>query len=57
MYPMYKLTTFITGLDEIKALAREIVRPLMKSLLLGEGSNVTYLVCTKVDERDFPWQD
>jgi len=25
--------------------------------LLGEGVNVAYLVCTKVEERDFPWNE
>ena len=46
---------FERRLEEMKAMAREIVRPLMKSSLLGEGSNVGYLVCTRVEERHFPW--
>ncbi|KAL6715336.1 hypothetical protein ACLMJK_007602 [Lecanora helva] len=46
-------------MDEIKGMAREIARPLMKSYLeldIGrDGGGLGYLTCTKVDEADFPW--
>jgi hypothetical protein len=57
IYSRESLKKFEKRLDEVKGMAREIVRPLMKSSLLGEGSNCAYLVCTKIDERDFPWNE
>ncbi|KAI9885064.1 MAG: hypothetical protein M1823_003119 [Watsoniomyces obsoletus] len=52
---------FEARMDEIKDLAREIVRPLMRNCLgldLGkDGGSLGYLTCTKVEERDFPWED
>ena len=56
------LKKFERRMDDIKALAREVVRPLMKSYLeldIGregrEGGGLGYLTCTKVDEEDYPW--
>ena len=55
-YSRESLKKFERRLEELKGLAREVVRPLMRSELLGEGSGVAYLVCTVVDEgRDLPW--
>ena len=46
-------------MDEIKAMAREIVRPLMKNYLeldIGrDGGGLGYLTCTKIEEADYPW--
>lgn len=47
---------FEKKLDEIKQMAREVVRPLMRCSLLGGEGGVGYLVCTRVGERDFPWE-
>lgn len=55
IYSRENLKRFERRLEELRALARDAVRPLMRCSLLGEGNNVAYLVCTKVDERDFPW--
>lgn len=57
IYSRESLKKFEKRLEEIRAAAREIVRPLMGCSLFGEGSNVSYLVCTRIDERDFPWGD
>ncbi|RFU34647.1 hypothetical protein B7463_g1744, partial [Scytalidium lignicola] len=55
LYSRESLKKFERRLDDLKVMAREIVRPLMRSGLLGEGVNVGYLTCTRVDDRDFPW--
>ncbi|KAL3428217.1 hypothetical protein PVAG01_01726 [Phlyctema vagabunda] len=57
VYSRESLKKFERRLEELRAAAREIVRPLMRCSLLGEGGNVPYLVCTKIDERDFPWRE
>ena len=56
IYSRESLKKFERRLEVVKSMAREIVRPLMRSSLLGEGGNSSYLVCTRVeDPRDFPW--
>ena len=56
LYSRETLKKFERRLEEMKSKARETVRPLMRSSLLGEGHNVSYLVCSRVDDpRDFPW--
>ena len=57
LYSRDNLKKFEKRLDEMKSMARDVVRPLMRSGLLGEGTHVSYLVCTRVEERDFPWQE
>lgn len=58
IYSRESLKKFERRLEELKNMARDIVRPLMRSSLLGEGYNTSYLVCSKVDDpRDFPWLD
>jgi hypothetical protein len=57
IYSRESLKKFEKRLEEVKTMAREIVRPLMRSSLSGEGSNSSYLVCTRVEERDFPWRE
>ena len=55
------LKKFEKRMDEIKAQAKEIVRPLMKNYLEmdvgkdGGGGGLSYLTCTKVEEGDYPW--
>ena len=57
-YSRENLKKFERRLDEVKAAARDIVRPLMRSSLLGvdAAANASCLTCTVVDDpRDFPW--
>ena len=53
------LKKFERRMDDIKTMAKEIVRPLMKNCLeldLGrDGGGLGYLTCTRVEEADFPW--
>lgn len=53
------LKKFEKTMDQIKALAREAVRPLMKTYLeldVGrDGGGLGYLTCTKVEEDNFPF--
>ncbi|KAK0386842.1 hypothetical protein NLU13_5155 [Sarocladium strictum] len=62
MYSRDNLRRFEKRMDEIKAMARDVVRPLMGSGLeldmngTSRGSEaVGYLTCTTVDDRDLPW--
>ena len=56
IYSRESLKKFERRLDELKNMAREIVAPLIRSELSGEGTNTSYLVCTVVDDpRDLPW--
>lgn len=55
IYSRESLKKFERRLDDVKAMARELVRPLMRCCLLGDGGAVGYLLCTRVEERDFPW--
>lgn len=62
LYSRDNLRRFEKRVDELKALAREVVRPLMGSGLeldLQGGSRaaegIGYLTCTKVVDRDIPW--
>ena len=57
-----ELRKFERTLDEVKGMAREVVRPLMRSYLeleLGRegpvGAGLAYLTCTRLEEGDFPW--
>lgn len=52
-------------MDEVKLMAKEIVRPLMRSWLeldlgregnSGGGGGLGYLTCTRVEDGDFPWE-
>ena len=53
------LKKFERKMDEIKGLAKEIVRPLMRNYLeldVGkDGGSLGYLTCTRVDDEDYPW--
>lgn len=62
MYSRDNLRRFEKRIDELKALAREVVRPIMGSSLeldltggRGPIGGIGYLTCTKVVERDLPW--
>ncbi|KAM5348595.1 hypothetical protein ACJ41O_008419 [Fusarium nematophilum] len=62
LYSRDNLRRFEKRLDEIKSMARELVRPLMGSNLeLDMGGttrtpdSITYLTCTTVANRDLPW--
>lgn len=62
MYSRDNLRRFEKRIDELKALAREVVRPIMGSSLeldltggRGPVGGIGYLTCTKVAERDLPW--
>ncbi|KAM0425279.1 hypothetical protein ACHAPT_009597 [Fusarium lateritium] len=62
LYSRENLRRFEKRLDELKTMAREVVRPLMGSNLeldMGGTSrtpdSITYLTCTNVGTRDLPW--
>lgn len=63
MYSRDNLRRFEKRIDELKAMAREVVRPLMGSGLeldLGgaggrQADGIGYLTCTRVGDRDLPW--
>jgi len=60
LYSRDNLRRFEKRIEELKAMARDIVRPLMGSgLELEFGGRVAeglgYLTCTTVRERDLPW--
>jgi hypothetical protein len=55
-YTRENLKKFERRLDELKAQAREVVRPLMRcELQLEDGEGVGYLTCARVEEGDFVW--
>jgi hypothetical protein len=52
------LRRFERKMEELKNLARDTVRPLMRNGLeldLGGGVGLGYLTCTRVLEEDYPW--
>lgn len=67
LYSRENLKRFERKMDEIKRLAREIVKPLMRNFLeldlsgasgggVGDGlGGLPYLTCTKVEDEDLPW--
>lgn len=63
LYSRENLRRFEKRVDELKALAREVVRPIMGSSLEldlsgvrgGPVGGIGYLTCTKIGERDLPW--
>ncbi len=46
-------------MEEIKAMAKDMVRPLLKNYLeldMGrDGGGLGYLTCTRVEDSDYPW--
>lgn len=59
-YSRDSLKKFEKRMDELKDMARETVKPLMRNYLeldMGrDGGGLGYLTCTKVEEADFPWE-
>ncbi|KAL4810034.1 hypothetical protein BDV18DRAFT_130156 [Aspergillus unguis] len=62
LYTRDVLKRFERKMDEIKRLAREIVKPLMRNFLEldlkgGEyNGDIPYLTCIKVEDEDIPWE-
>ncbi|KAL4878697.1 hypothetical protein BJY04DRAFT_195431 [Aspergillus karnatakaensis] len=62
LYTREVLKRFERKMDEIKRLAREIVKPLMRNFLEldlkgGDLSDtIPYLTCVKVEDDDIPWE-
>ena len=58
-YTRDSLRKFEKRMDEIKNLAKEAVKPLMRNYLeldLGrDGGGLGYLTCTRIEEADYPW--
>jgi hypothetical protein len=58
-YTRDTLKRFERRMDEVKGLAKEVVKPLMRNYLeldVGrDGGGMGYLTCTRVDDADFPW--
>ncbi|KAE8151046.1 hypothetical protein BDV25DRAFT_100843 [Aspergillus avenaceus] len=59
LYTRDVMKRFERKIDEIKRLAREIVRPLMRNFLeldlKGGELDLPYLTCIKVENADIPW--
>ncbi|KAL2135806.1 hypothetical protein VTI74DRAFT_6872 [Chaetomium olivicolor] len=61
LYTRDNLRKFEKRIDELKAMAREVVRPLMGSgleleMIHGAGAGgIGYLTCIAVRDRDLPW--
>jgi hypothetical protein len=61
LYTRDNLRKFEKRVDELKAMAREVVRPLMGSgleleMIQGPGAaGIGYLTCTTLRDRDLPW--
>lgn len=62
LYSRDTLRRFERRVEEVKNLARDAVRPLMRNFLeldltvfgpVGLG----YLTCTRVEDEDFPWDE
>lgn len=64
LYTRDVLKRFERKMDEIKRLARDVVKPLMRNFLeleLKPGDSraepgLPYLTCTRVEEEDLPWE-
>ncbi|KAL1306068.1 hypothetical protein AAFC00_004193 [Neodothiora populina] len=64
LYTRDNLRRFERRMDELKNLARDVVRPLTRNCLeldlasMGDGGgSLGYLTCTKLLNEDFPWDD
>lgn len=62
LYTRENLRRFERRVDEVKNLAREVVRPLMRNFLeldvgaLG-GAGLGYLTCTRLEVGEVPWEE
>ena len=62
LYTRENLRKFERRMDEVKGLAREVVKPLMRNFLELDlssfgpaGAGLGYLTCVRVEEREVPW--
>ena len=60
-YNRENLRRFERRVEELKNLAKDAVKPLMRNFLeleMGrEGGGLPYLSCTRVEPHDFPWDE
>ncbi|KAI9657979.1 MAG: hypothetical protein M1821_002636 [Bathelium mastoideum] len=60
-YNRESMKKFERRMEEMKNLAKDAVKPLMRSFLeldLGrDGGGLPYLTCTRLEDADFPWDD
>lgn len=65
-YDREKLKRFERRMDELKNIARDAVKPLMRNFLSvdvastgtdRDGPPVGYLTCVRVGDNEFPWED
>lgn len=67
LYTRENLRRFEKKMDEVKNLAREAVRPLMRNFLeldlgafgaeRGGSGGLGYLTCTRLEDREVPWEE
>ena len=61
LYSRDNLKRFERKVEEVKNIARDVVKPLTRNFLEldlrgdGGGGGLPYLTCCKVEEEDFPW--
>ena len=60
LYSRDNLRRFERRMDEVKNLARDIVKPLTRNCLeldlkVEAGAGLPYLTCVKIEEEDLPW--
>lgn len=62
LYTRDNLRRFERRVEEVKNLARDAVKPLMRNFLeldltMFGPAGLGYLTCTRVEDADFPWED
>ncbi|RKF48979.1 hypothetical protein GcM3_224004 [Golovinomyces cichoracearum] len=57
LYTRENIKHFERRLEELRALAREVVKPVMASKLNNAAEPEEYLVCIGVEEGEWPWED
>jgi len=59
LYNRDNLRLFERRMDEVKNLARDVVKPVTRNCLelVTSGEGLGYLTCTRVAEEDFPWEE
>jgi hypothetical protein len=62
LYSRDNLRRFERRVEEVKNLARDAVRPVMRNFLeldltVFGPAGLGYLTCTRIEEVDFPWED
>lgn len=63
LYTRENLRRFEKRVDELKSLARDAVKPLMRNFLeldlstFGTGAGLGYLTCTRLEEKEVPWEE